>query len=192
MAKKAKPPANGGDFNTLLAAAQNAVKTSSPFFATKEAMDGLVKHPSGQLVEFNETLKNPTNPNEIAFRATALGMAFNPATPAPSAPPAWGSAPVSAPAQNAPTGSPAVPVAIKKGIPIPSAKRGARATNPYPFDRMEVGDCFDVPPTADNPQPAKRIGSTVSGATKRLAPKTFIMRSVEENGAKLARVWRTA
>lgn len=197
MAKKPKqnPAVQAtADISGPLAQAVNAVKNNMPFYATKEAMAGLLSHPSGQLVEFNETIKNPANPNEIAFRATALGMAFNP-NAAPAGQSAWGGAPTGgAPTNTAPQpgGTPQRTFTFKQGIPVPAARRGGKGQNAYGFEQMNVGDCFDIPPTTDNPSPAKRVASTVSSASKRLAPKQFIVRSVEENGVKLARVWRTS
>lgn len=192
MARKPKPGATpaGSNLVALLTSAAQANSTNVPFYATKAEMQPLVSHALGQLVEFNEGM---VQGDKIAFRASALGLqalatgqlsAAPVATPA--APAAWGAPPT----VQQPAG-PTKVFTFKKNIPIPTAKRGGKGQNVYGFEQMEVGDAFDVLASADNPQPSKRIASTVSGASKRLAPKAFIVRSIEENGVKIARVWRT-
>ena len=195
MARKPKAAA-GANLVGLLQSAAQANSTNVPFYATKAEMQPLVAHALGQLVEFNEGMQQG---DKIAFRASALGLqalATGQLTGAPTATPTptatWGApagAPAPAPAQQQP--GPSKTFTFKKGIPIPTAKRGGKG-QAFGFEQMEVGDAFDVAATADNPNPSKRIASNVSGATKRLAPKTFIVRSIEENGVKIARVWRTA
>lgn len=196
--KKTGPVA--GNMLALLASAVQSTQTGSPFYATKEAMAGLTANPAGVLVEFNEAAKNPANPAEIAFRATALGVQHLQQQNAPQA----GTAPQGAawpmptqgqiggaPTQAPQTGSRAF--TFDAGIPVPAARRGGRSQNAYGFEVMEVGQSFFIPATDDNPNPSKRVASTVSSASKRLDPKEFIVRSVEEDGrGKGARVWRTA
>ena len=108
---------------------------------------------------------------------------------------------------------------LESGIAPPAAKRtGRAASSMYPFDSMEAGQSFFVAATEAKPNPAKSLASTVSSATARFAelvtnedgsPKlklnrkkkevqekvntrVFIVREVEENGIKGARVFRTA
>lgn len=103
---------------------------------------------------------------------------------------------------------------LEAGVPLPTIKRGGRGGEVYPFDEMGVGQSFFVAASEDKPNPAKSLASTVSSATARYvvpssdgATKTnkkgetvpvmvevrkFVVRSVEENGVKGARVWRTA
>lgn len=191
----------------LLGSAVATLQGGPPTYATKDDMAGLIKHETlGQLVEFNEAMKDPTDANKIAFRATAAGAAAHangalgkPAA-APAQPPAqspWGGQGQAAPVAPA---TPAAPVAgnrtyaLDNGIPIPAARRGGRGHNVYRFEDMIVGQSFFVPATDADPKPSKRIASTVSGATKRLAPKAFLVRSVDETNegrGKGARVWRT-
>jgi hypothetical protein len=103
--------------------------------------------------------------------------------------------------------------AIDDGIPLAAVVGRGRGTETYPFDKLNVGQSFFVPATAERPNPAKSLASTVSSAQRRYAetvegqtrtnrkgeevPATkatrkFEMRAVEENGVKGARIWRTA
>lgn len=108
--------------------------------------------------------------------------------------------------------------AIDNAVPVPAIKRSGAATSIYPFDNLEVGQSFFVPATEAMPNPGKSLASTVSSASKRYATESgtreltrtnrttkeketvtvptytyerkFMVRSVEENGVKGARVWR--
>jgi len=108
--------------------------------------------------------------------------------------------------------------AVESGVPIPAIKRQGAATSIYPFDALEVGQSFFVPATDEMPNPGKSLASTVSSASKRYATENgtrtinrknketgemepvevpaykydrkFMVRTVEENGVKGARVWR--
>jgi len=203
-AKNATAP-QGPSLGQLLAAAVQAVQTNMPMFSTPAIMAGLVQHPSGQLVEFNEGLKDANG--NIAFRATQLGMQLHASgalnTPAPqtqqTAPqgsnwnvPQQGSqqpgAIVNPLSPSTPTPAATRSYQFEMNIPIPAARRGGRGSNAYGFEQMQVGQSFFIGKTDDNPNPAKRVASTVSSASKRLAPMAFIVRSVEGG----ARVWRTA
>jgi hypothetical protein len=104
--------------------------------------------------------------------------------------------------------------AIEAGVPMPSISGRGRTGTAYPFDKMEPGHSFFVPNSEDKPNAAKSLASTVSSATARYAvpapdgstktnrkgevvpvmveTRKFVVRSVEENGVKGARVWRTA
>lgn len=103
---------------------------------------------------------------------------------------------------------------IEDSIPVPTISGRGRGGNVYPFDQLEVGQSFFVPNSEDKPNAAKSLASTVSSATDRYAvpsedgatktnkagevvpvmveTRKFVVRSVEENGVKGARVWRTA
>lgn len=108
--------------------------------------------------------------------------------------------------------------AVESGVPIPTIKRQGAATSIYPFDALEVGQSFFVPATDEMPNPGKSLASTVSSASKRYATekgtrtinrknketgemepvevpaykydRKFMVRTIEENGVKGARVWR--
>ena len=103
---------------------------------------------------------------------------------------------------------------IEDSIPVPTISGRGRGGNVYPFDQLEFGQSFFVANSEDKPNAAKSLASTVSSATARYAvasedgatktnkkgevvpvmveTRKFIVRSVEENGVKGARVWRTA
>lgn len=104
--------------------------------------------------------------------------------------------------------------ALEDGVAIPTVKRASIGGETYPFDKMEVGQSFFIAATDERPNPAKSMASTVSSATARYAKpaedgatrvnrkgktvpvvvetRKFMVRSVNENGAQGARVWRTA
>lgn len=204
--KKAAEAAKAGAGRNLLAEAANARNTNTPLMATEAEMHALLMNPTGPLVEFNADMRSG---DKVAFRATDLGMqtyaAQQAGQPAPGvASGGWG-APV-APAASvapsaAPTAAPFAPTAtggrpaiqLDKGVPIPAARRGGRGQSVYNFENWDIGDAYFIPATEDNPNPAKRIASTVSSASNRLEPKKFIVRSVDEPGrGKGARIWRTA
>lgn len=141
------------------------------------------------LVEINPSMTNEVG--EIATRATQKGIeSMNP--------------PISfAPALAAP-----LVFAIEDNIAMPTVSGRGRGGNVYPFDALNVGQSFFVPNTANKPNAAKSLASTVSSATSRYAEivegqfktnkkgervpvtretRKFVVRSVEGG----ARVWRT-
>ncbi len=83
-------------------------------------------------------------------------------------------------ATNAPAAS---PYAIMSNVPLPASKRGNRigggAPKKYPFDQLEVNQTFFVAATAENPDPVKKLGSTVSSANMRFAVETGETKQVE-------------
>lgn len=107
---------------------------------------------------------------------------------------------------------------IEDSIPVPTISGRGRGGNVYPFDQLEVGQSFFVANSEDKPNATKSLASTVSSAIARYAvekkdeggnvvtktnkkgetvpvmveTRKFVVRSVEENGVKGARVWRTA
>ena len=103
---------------------------------------------------------------------------------------------------------------IEDNVPVPAISGRGRGGNMYPFGQLAVGQSFFVPNSEDKPNAAKSLASTVSSATARYAvpaedgstktnkkgevvpvmveTRKFVVRSVEENGVKGARVWRTA
>lgn len=66
------------------------------------------------------------------------------------------------------TGGSTAGFAIDDGISLPQA-RGGKGGSVYPFDALAVNQSFFVPETADMPNPAKTLASTVSSATARYA-----------------------
>lgn len=199
MAKKPKAGSTAATVaaapRNLLAEAVSALLSNLPMPATKDEMAVLLNDQRGPLVEFNE---NATfDGGKIAFRATALGQQVHAASAQPQAGAAWGGAPQSvttitpADVGKLPVGG--AGVKFDDNVPVPAPRRGGRGSGVYGFEFMNVGQSFYIAATADNPNPAKRIASTVSSATKRHAPRKFLVRSVtpENDIGKGARVWRT-
>ena len=103
---------------------------------------------------------------------------------------------------------------IEDSIPVPAISGRGRGVKVYPFDQLAVGQSFFVPNSESKPNAAKSLASTVCSATARYAvpaedgstktnkkgevvpvmveTRKFVVRSVEEDGVKGARVWRTA
>ena len=103
---------------------------------------------------------------------------------------------------------------IEDNVPVPAISGRGRGGNVYPFEGLAVGQSFFVPNSESKPNAAKSLASTVSSATARYAvpaedgstktnkkgevvpvlveTRKFVVRSVEEDGVKGARVWRTA
>ena len=103
---------------------------------------------------------------------------------------------------------------IENEVPVPAISGRGRGGNVYPFGQLAVGQSFFVPNSESKPNAAKSLASTVSSATARYAvpaedggtktnkkgevvpvlveTRKFVVRSVEEDGVKGARVWRTA
>lgn len=107
------------------------------------------------LVEINPGITNEAG--EVATRATQKGIdSMNTNT---------GATPTPTP------GAAAIKSAFKldDAVELPTIKRGGRGGNVYPFDEMAKGQSFFVAATADKPDPAKSLASTVSSATARYA-----------------------
>lgn len=165
----------------IVAAMQNE---ASPFhFATEKDVATLVKE---GLVETNAEI---TDGDKIAARATDAGIAAN--SPAPAAGGAtWPTGGASAAEGTPPAGeatgeaqAPAEPVGDHKRTTggfltgagfVPAEKKGVtrRGRNLYNFEDLEVGGFVFVPASAEVPNPAKKLVSVVSSATKRFAEET--------------------
>ena len=200
MAKRAKKPATAAaaaPARNLLAEAVQATNTGQPLMITEAEMAALTNDQRGPLVEFNPTMRNG---ELVAFRATALGVQVHQSASAqPAQAGGWGSPQPTPPAPKgrarATQPAQAKAYTFETGIAIPAPRRGGRGSAVYGFEQMDVGVSFYIPSDNDNPNPAKRIASTVSSASKRLDPKKFVVRSVDETAqgrGKGARVWRTA
>lgn len=180
--------------NEIVAAGANGLYTSP------EVHSSLVEE---GLVEINPSMTNEAG--EIATRATQKGIdSVN--TPKTETGTAEASATPSAPAA-------ASSFVIEDDVPMPAVSGRGRGGNTYPFEQLEAGQSFFVPNTEAKPNAAKSLASTVSSATSRYAvpaedgatklnrngeevpvmveTRKFVVRSVEENGVKGARVWRT-
>jgi hypothetical protein len=106
---------------------------------------------------------------------------------------------------------------LETGFTPAVPNRTGLRTSMYPFGTMEAGQSFFVPASAEHPDPAKSLASTVSAATRRYATeaknedgtvktkagrkpgntvpvrintKEFTIRAVEVGGVKGARIYR--
>ena len=187
--------------------------------ATLDEGQGFVYLKPGATVKFlceaglAESNPEMTDGDKIAVRATNAGVDKH--REGDTVEPATETAAPSAPNEGNNTMS---QFNIDTGVPIPAIKRSGAATSIYPFDALEVGQSFFVPATDEMPNPGKSLASTVSSASKRYATENgtrtinrknkdtgemepvevpaytyerkFMVRTVEENGVKGARVWR--
>lgn len=122
--------------------------------------------PAVQLVEVNGAIKDANG--NVATRATAAGIAMVQAA-----------APVTAPVA-APAGKPTFNIVV--GVPRPAGKKRGGGGNTYPFEGLVapvagangsvIEASFFVPATAERPNPAKAMGSTVSSANRRYKDQT--------------------
>lgn len=97
----------------------------------------------------------PDVAGNVSVFATSLGVA------AVQGPPATDGATTEA--------APKMTFVLESGHVPPEPKRGGIKADTYPFAQMAVGQSFFVAATDKVPNPAKRLGSTVSSATKRYA-----------------------
>ena len=135
----------------------------------------------------NTAFPNPAAPSQIAVKATAEGIAAYDAHLAEVA-----ATPV-LPASDAPKPT----FMIQDAVPVPVIRHGGTRESVYPFDALQPGQSFFVPATETCPDPAKKLGSTVSSATKRYKEATparrFVIRRrvLASDGENGARIWRT-
>lgn len=164
------PAATAPTVNRTLLAMIASATAVTPFYMNADAAESAKLAALG-LVEVNPDTQYATAAGP-AVRVSVAGaqyLADHPAESPFGAPPA--AAPVAAPA-------PAVEAAAKPQFSIvafalPEAKRvgghfGARP-EVYPFSKLEVGQAFFIPATADKPNPVKQYASTVASATERYA-----------------------
>lgn len=199
------------------AAAETAIVTIGLAEIVAAGANGIYTSPAvhGPLVEAGLVEINPamTNENgEVATRATQTGIESldSAATVADNA----ASETQTATAETGTTQKAKTMFKIEDAIPVPTISGRGRGGNVYPFDQLEVGQSFFVANDESKPNAAKSLASTVSSATARYAvasedgatktnkkgevvpvmveTRKFVVRSVEENGVKGARVWRTA
>jgi len=77
-------------------------------------------------------------------------------------------------------------IEIEKGIKPKNPSRARSRESAYPFDRMEIGDSFHVPVTAQNDDPIKNLSSSVSNANQK-----YFEREKDENGDEIIVSTRT-
>ena len=180
-ARKPKSKTTALDMAAIVKAAQEGTFVYTSPEAHREAL-------AAGLVEVNESMTNDAG--EIATRATAKGIDSMSQTSTPAAP-------VASKPQ----------FAIEDGIELAPVVGRDRGGETYPFDQLQKGQSFFVPNTAEKPNVAKSLASTVSSATRRYAEeiegqtrkdkkgnevpalrytRKFVVRAVEGG----ARVWR--
>lgn len=83
-------------------------------------------------------------------------------------------------------------IKIDKSVPIPEYGIGQTGYTPEgrALVRVEVGDSFVWPRKGDEGLEDTR--NRVTAAVRRLKPKKFTTRIVEEEGVRVLRVWRVA
>jgi hypothetical protein len=136
--------------------------TETPYAMLTEAeIAGLTKE---GLVETNPEIRDG---DKVAVRATDKGIQVNSENQANTN-------------TTGATGTTATPSNFVTGTGfVPSAPRGGRGRSIYDFDGLAIGGFIFVPATADKPNPAKSLASTVSSASKRSAPKVYRVQSVK-------------
>lgn len=110
-------------------------------------------------IELNHSMVNEAG--EIAARATVMGMAEIDGDSDEGEREGEGDS-------NASAGG----FVLEDNVAIPKSQRGGRRGEIYPFDKMAVGQSFFVAATAEKPEPAKSLASTVTSATARYAVGT--------------------
>jgi hypothetical protein len=81
-------------------------------------------------------------------------------------------------------------ITIESGVPMPDPSPGRKTK--YPFARMKVGDSFVVR-LADTEHVKVKQGTLRSAATTaaKAHGHRYALRTLEENGNPVIRVWRT-
>jgi hypothetical protein len=168
MAKKKETVINMEMLTAIIAATQDATKTF--LYVPAELVKPLV---GAGLVEINEVMKTPEG--NVPAKAIKAGFEY-------------------AAKMIAVAGAPKVPevpkvrpmFTIEKSVPIPEIKRGGgKMETIYPFATMEIGDSFLIAKTAERPEPAKSLASTVASANHR-----FAVKAVDEAGQPKMRTTR--
>lgn len=80
---------------------------------------------------------------------------------------------------------------VKKGIPV-DKRYTNNGKSIYPFDKMEIDDCFDVP---IEPKTEHRIRGSIYGSLKTVnVPRQFKIKITVRKipHERILRVWRTA
>lgn len=149
---------------------------ATPYYMTAEEGQELA---AKGFISVNPNARSPVNFNAFQVAITPTGMAEYQKSLAPSAP----------------TPTPTVTSTVAKAFnvrtdiqpPTPKpgteGKRDRKAT--YPFDTMGVNYSFHIPCTPDNPEPWKKIASSVSAANK----KSHVPVQPQEMVAKTERVY---
>ena len=160
MAKKLTK-ANLAVLATVVAATQgNTVAYTSPKDHAELVAQGFVEINAGMV----------DNDGNIATRATAKGIEMN------------GNTEQSNTGAGSQTPAAPKPTFTLEAAALPTVSgRGGGRDAIYPFDEMQVGQSFFVPASAERPDPAKSLASTVSSATRRYSEETGETRT-DRNG----------
>ena len=81
-------------------------------------------------------------------------------------------------------------IKVEKNVPLP-ARRGSK-NHKYPWEEMEIGDSFSVPIDGRGPQMVAASVGRAAQVAKIKYQHRYSVLTVEENGAKIIRVWRVA
>lgn len=209
MATKKSAAKKTAEIATVIALAEIVAAGANGLFTPAAVHGPLVE---AGLVEINPAMVNEAG--EIATRATQAGIEAlgNGETIGNNAT----SEATSETAETGKTEKVKTMFEIKDSIPVPaiSGRGRGRGGDVYPFKVLAVGQSFFVPNSESKPNAAKSLASTVCSATARYAvpaedgstktnkkgevvpvmveTRKFVVRRVEEDGVKGARVWRTA
>lgn len=211
MATKKSAAKKTAEIATVIVLAEIVAAGANGIYTSPEVHTPLVEQ---GLVEINPAMVNEAG--EIATRATQKGIESldSGAIVVDNATSEANSEANSAIAETGKTEKVKTMFQIENNIPVPTISGRGRGGNVYPFEQLEVGQSFFVPNSESKPNAAKSLASTVSSATARYAvpaedgstktnkkgetvpvmveTRKFVVRSVEEDGVKGARVWRTA
>ena len=207
MATKKSAAKKTAEIATVIGLAEIVAAGANGLFTPAAVHGPLVE---AGLVEINPAMVNEAG--EIATRATQAGIESldSGATVGSNAT----SEATSATAETGKTEKVKSMFKIEDSIPVPTISGRGRGVKVYPFDQLEAGQSFFVANSESKPNAAKSLASTVCSATARYAvpaedgstktnkkgevvpvmveTRKFVVRSVEEDGVKGARVWRTA
>lgn len=82
-------------------------------------------------------------------------------------------------------------IKIESGLPIPEVRK-APYTTKFPWRKMETGDSFIYPMKRENVRYTVKMASRAVAYRKKAQGESYVVRTVEENGQRVVRVWRTA
>lgn len=141
----------------LLGAIVEATKKNEVYYVTKGEAESLANDP--QVIEVNQGM---IKDGKAASRATAAGIEMM------NAP-----APVEASTSE---------FALITGAEVPKSKRGGGrggAPSKYPFEKMEPGQSFFLPKTAERPDPVKSLQSSIAAVNHKYSEGTGEFETVE-------------
>ena len=207
MTTKKSAAKKTAEIATVIGLAEIVAAGANGLFTSAAVHDPLVE---AGLVEINPAMVNEAG--EIATRATQAGIES-----LDSGAIVVDNATAEANSETAETGKTEkvkTMFQVENDVPVPAISGRGRGGNMYPFDQLAVGQSFFIPNSESKPNAAKSLASTVSSATTRYAvpsadgatktnkagetvpvmvkTRKFVVRRVEEDGVKGARVWRTA